>query len=115
MADIEVGQNRPTLVAQNDLKKATPAAIAAGFKDAKDPFEGTKGVMTKTGDASAVTFTQAHGLLAAPSGVSLTARTQVAAAIHWVSARDATTFTVSFASAPASAANNIVFDWVAFI
>lgn len=77
----------------------------------RDVQEDVKGQATFTGDASAVAFVVAHGLGVIPSNIQITATTAVAAATKYVSARDATNFTVTFTAAPASGASNIKFDW----
>lgn len=115
MADIEVGQNRSTLTDIAASKRATPAAVAAGFKDAKDALEGNKGTLTATGNAVLTAFTVTHGLEKAPTNIQLTPLTAAAAATHWVSARTATEFIVTFGAAPAAAAENVKIDWVAYI
>lgn len=116
MADIEVGQNRATLTAINDLKKATPAAIAAAFKDAKNPLEGVLLSASRVGDASWTTITLAHGLATTPSNVQLTPTSTaagLAVAAYWVT-KGTTNVIINFGAAPANAAS-VTFDVVAFI
>lgn len=112
MATGTAGQNAADLQALGTAKRATAPALALVPKDTP---EGKWGTMTASGNAALTAFTQAHGLAAAPSNVQLTPASSAASAAHWVSAKGATTFTVTFAAAPASAANNLVFDYVAYV
>lgn len=107
--DIAVGQNRSALQTGADAQRATPETGATNKVAA--------GRMTKTGDASTVTFNQAISLGAAPTRVKLFPRSAAAAALHWVPTTGNTNvqFSVTFTAAPPAAANNIVFDYEAYV
>ena len=49
-----------------------------------------------------------------PVGVELDPTTAAAAAAHWVTIPNATTFVINFVAAPANATDNIKFTWVAY-
>lgn len=70
----------------------------------------THGKATLSGDGATTAFTIAHGMGAAPAWVSVTPGSAAAGAAHHVTA-DATNVTVTFAAAPASAADNLVLYW----
>ena len=74
----------------------------------KDTIEAAVATITKSGDGTTTVFTYAHGLSAAPAHVFLQEKTAVAQALHFAT-WDATNVTITFAAAPANAANNIVF------
>jgi hypothetical protein len=101
VTELEVGQNRATLQQLHTDKAATPVAQALIPKDAP---EAKWGSATKTGDATWTTHVVTHGLTAAPTTVQLTPTSAAASAAAWVSAKTATTFTITFAAAPANAA-----------
>lgn len=66
-----------------------------------------------TGDGSTTSFTISHGLATTPSLVLITPTNQsMAEATWWVSAKSSTTFTITFASAPANGVR-LSFDWYA--
>lgn len=77
----------------------------------RDVQEDAKGQGTFSGDGTAVAFVVAHGMGVIPSNVQVTGTTAAAGAAKYVSARDATNFTVTFAAAPASGSSNVKFDW----
>lgn len=112
MADLEVGANRSTLdsiadawdTAQGGSVDRRPSNPAGRVKE---------GSSTHSGNASATTFTVTHGAGFQPSRVELTPTTAAAAAVHWVTIPNATTFVINFAAAPANATDNIKFDWAA--
>lgn len=112
-ADLEVGQNRSVLQGIKDAKAATPAAQAAVQRGRAT---GDVGQATKTGDAAWTTIVWAHGLPYTPSKVVIspvTAAAGLPAAGAYVSAKGPTTFTITFAAAPANAAV-VTFDYVAY-
>jgi len=108
--DIKVADNRTQLDTQNTAKKQSAAALATVPKGRES---GQADQATKTGDAAWTTIVWNHGLAAAPSNVIISPRTQAAAATAWVSASSATTFTITFAAAPANAAV-CTFDYVTY-
>lgn len=72
-----------------------------------------EGSASFSGDGTTVSFPVTHLIGSTPS-VAIPAPTSAAAgATHWVSAKSATTFTITFAVAPASGTNNVTFDWMA--
>lgn len=109
MADIQVGQNRGGLQTIKDSVNGTAAAVGQ--------VRSASGRMTKSGDASLVTFTQTIALSAAPSRVKLFPRTAEASKAHFVpvAGNTATQFSVTFVAAPAAASNNIVFDYEVYV
>jgi len=112
-SDIFVGQNRAGLQAIADAVDGTAASQAAKVKGRAT---GETGQATKTGDASWTTIVWAHGLPFTPSKVIIspvTAAAGLPAAGAYVSAKTATTFTITFAAAPANAAV-CTFDYVAY-
>ena len=66
-----------------------------------------RGSATITAGNTSVTVS--HGLSSAPSAVVLTPRSDPGTT-YWVSARDATTFTITIGAAQAS---DVTFDWIA--
>lgn len=79
-----------------------------------DPYEpvlADRGTATFSGTGAQTAFVVTHGLDGTPTNFGFTAKTAVADAIHYVSAVSATTFTVTYSTAPVSGTNNIVFDW----
>lgn len=79
----------------------------------RDAFEGKKGSSTHSGTgATTGPFNILHGLGQVPSQIILTATSVAAGAVHSAT-KDGTNISVTFAAAPANAANNITFDWVA--
>jgi len=108
--DIFVGQNRSVLQQLHTDKAATAAAQAAA---PEGRATGEVGQATKTGDATWTTIVWAHNLSYTPSRVVISPRTTAAAAAAWVSAISSTTFTITFAAAPANAAV-ATFDYVAY-
>lgn len=70
------------------------------------------GSSTFTGDAATVAFVVTHGAGFTPSQVVISPTTAAAAAAAYVSAKTSTTFTITFSAAPASAADNVKFDWI---
>jgi len=111
--DLEVGQNRTNLQSIADAVDATTASQAAKVKG-RDT--GAAGTATKTGDAAWTTIVWAHNLPYTPSKVIISPTTAAAglpAAGAYVSAKSATTFTITFAAAPANAAV-CTFDYVAY-
>lgn len=97
--DIAVGQNRSGLQSIKDTVQAANPGTPT-----KDQPDGKVIAVTKTGDAAWTTIVQAHGLTAAPAHVIISPTSAAAAAAAWVSAKDATNFTITFAAAPANAA-----------
>jgi len=66
-----------------------------------------------TGDGTNTSWSISHGLATTPSQVLITpTNSSMASATYWVSAKDATTFTITFSSAPASG-TKLSFDWYA--
>ena len=112
-SDIFVGQNRTTLQGIADAVDGTPASQAAKVRGRAT---GDRGTATKTGDGTWTTIVWAHGLPYTPSNVVISPATAAAglpAAGAYVSAKSATTFTITFAAAPANAAP-VAFDYVAY-
>jgi len=109
--DIKVADNRTQLDAVNTAKKGSTAALA-NVPMGRETGQGSTGII-KTGDATWTTIVWNHGLPAAPSTVVVSPTSQAAGAIHWVSAKTATTFTISFAAAPANAAA-VTFDYITY-
>ena len=77
----------------------------------RDVQEDAKGEGIFTGDATATDFVVTHGMGVIPTNVQLTGSSAAGAAAKWVSAKDATTFTVKFTTAPAAGASNTKFFW----
>lgn len=65
-----------------------------------------------SGDGTTVSFPVTHLIGTAPSQVLPEATSSAASAAHWVSAKSASTFTITFAVAPAAGSNNVTFDWL---
>lgn len=115
MADIVVGANRTTLdtiadawdTAQGGSVGRRPTG-GGGLGQAKE------GNSTHSGTGAATTFTVTHAAGFQPSRVELDPNTAAAAAAHWVTIPNATTFVINFAAAPASGTDNIKFTWVAY-
>ena len=82
-----------------------------GRNPAPAPARFTRGTATNTGNGSATTFSWAHGLPAAPNVLSVQPSSAAAAAQHFATA-DATSITVTYATAPANAAA-LSWRWVA--
>lgn len=74
-------------------------------------LSGKQGQSTFSGNASATAFVVTHGLGKTPTNVQVTPTTAVASALHAVTARTTTTFTITYAAAPAAATDNIKVDW----
>lgn len=115
MATGTAGQNASDLQALGTAKRATAVALANVPKNAP---EGKAIVMTASGNASATSFTVAHGVTvngvaAIPTTFFLEPTSLAASAAHYCT-KDDTNITVVFAAAPASAANNITFVGWAF-
>lgn len=81
-------------------------------KDPKDAVEGKTGNASISGNASLTAFTVTHTLGAVPTKVLLTPTSAAASAAHYVSAKAAGNFTVTFVAAPASGTNNVTFDYL---
>lgn len=113
MADLEVGANRSTLVAIRDAWD-TAQGGSVGRRPSNPGGAVKEGNSTHSGNSSATTFTVTHAAGFTPSRVGLTARTAAAAGAHWVTIPNSTTFVINFAAAPATATDNIKFDWVAY-
>jgi hypothetical protein len=72
------------------------------------------GTATFSGTGAQTVFTIAHGLAAAPTAVSLEAKTADASgAKYWTA--DATNITVTFTTAPPSGTDNVVISWEAAV
>ncbi|RLC77390.1 MAG: hypothetical protein DRI61_11650, partial [Chloroflexi bacterium] len=83
------------------------------FKDNIGYVTEATGSYEITGDGTNTSFTISHGLATTPSQVLITpTNSSMASATYWVSAKDATTFTITFSSAPASG-TKLSFDWYA--
>jgi hypothetical protein len=114
MATGTAGQNAAGLQSLSDTKRTATAASAP-----RNGPEGKQILMTASGNASATSFTVAHGLTkdgaaVAPSTFFLEATSLAASALHYIT-KDDTNLTVVFAAAPANAANNITFvGWAYF-
>lgn len=80
------------------------------FWDNKGYMTNAKGVTTFSGDAATTAFNVTHGLAITPTIVIISTNQAIQAR---VSAISSTTFTVTFASAPASGSNNISVYWSA--
>ena len=113
MPDLEVGQNRPTLV---NIRNAWDSAQggSADRRPSNPAGRAAEGSSTHSGDGVATAFTVTHNAGFTPSRVELTPTTAAAAAAHYISAKTTTTFVITFAAAPANAANNVKFEWVAY-
>lgn len=116
--DIVVGGNRTTLTTiASDWNTAAEAAAvtrALGTRRPGGPVGLTKeGTSTFTGNASTTAFVVTHGAGFTPSKVRLFPKTTAAAGPAWASTFTPTQFTINFVTAPAAAANNVVFDWEA--
>jgi len=109
--DIKVADNRTQLDTLNTAKKGSAAAVA-NVPQGRETGQGSTGI-TKTGDATWTTIVWNHGLPAAPSVVVISPTSAAAAAAAWVSAKTATTFTITFAAAPANAAA-VTFDYITY-
>lgn len=73
-----------------------------------------KGSSTKSGDASATTFTIAHGLGSAPGFYVVTPTSSDANADFWLTV-DSTNITVNYPFPPPSGTNNLTYVWRAAI
>jgi len=89
-----------------------PAINGAGtiFRENKGYVTENNGTATIT--ASATTVSVTHGLAATPTRVQLTPTTDTTGVRYWVSAKGATTFTITI---NATAASDISFDWKAMV
>jgi Pectate lyase superfamily protein len=76
-----------------------------------------QGRVTFSGDGATTTFRQAHGLGASPNhvNISLFACPTAALAGGYIVGWDGTNVWVTFAVAPAAAANNVAYDWEAWL
>ncbi len=111
MPDIVVGGNRTTL---QNIADAHDASVGGdvGRRPSSGGGASKRGSSTHSGDGAAVAFVVTHNAPFTPTKVlALTPRTAAASALHSVTAITATNFTITFAVAPANAANNVKFDW----
>lgn len=69
-----------------------------------------KGSTTKSGDASATTFTQAHGLAGTPTFYTVTPTSEDAKGPFWVTI-DATNITINYSFAPPTGTSNLTYNW----
>lgn len=75
-------------------------------------FPITTGKDTISGVAAMTSYVVAHNYGYVPV-ITLTARSADAAADHYISDIDSTTFTITFINQPPVGTDNIIFDWVA--
>lgn len=98
------GQNAHGIM---DFSRITVREIANVW----EPILSNFSTATFNGTGAQTSFTVTHGCDGTPSNVVLTPRSVAASAGYYVSAVTATTFTVTYAAAPASGTGNIAFDW----
>ncbi|WP_425401266.1 hypothetical protein [Algiphilus sp.] len=72
------------------------------------------GTDTQSGNGAATTFNVAHGLGNTPTSVNVTPRSTAASEKFWVSSLTSTNIVLTYASAPASATDNLVWDFQAY-
>jgi len=73
----------------------------------------TRGTATATGDGPVDAITVAHGLDGVPRTITITPRTPAASRGHYVSDRDAETFTIAFDDPPGVEAGPVTVGWTA--
>jgi hypothetical protein len=106
--------NTDTIIKNNKFRNVTVAVSDSGTRTVIKNNDGwaTEKTGTATITAPATTVDVTHGLAAAPTGVLLSPTTATAGKQYYVSAKDATTFTITIDSA---AEADISFDWQAVI
>lgn len=77
-------------------------------------IQGTKGTSTISGVSLQTAYVITHGLSYTPSQIYIQSTTLAGAALNYITAVGATTFTVNFAVAPSIGTNNISFYWTAY-
>lgn len=88
-------------------------AITLDIQQDYSRIDYNSGDATFSGDASATAFDIAHGLSSTPTVYEVQPTSSEAAKEHYVSGVDDTNITVTFASAPADASDNVTFNWSA--